>query len=97
MTLPHTDADLVRRAEAAGASDIHLQTAADRSAQVSFRLDGLLAPVETLPAGLAERVFGRIKYLPSCKLGKPCSRRTAASNAPSLAPKTKSASPPTRP
>ena len=68
MTPPPTDADaplavadLVRRAEAAGASDIHLQTAADHSAQVSFRLDGLLAPVETLPAGLAERVFGRIE------------------------------------
>ena len=70
MTVPSADADapavvaeLVRRAEAAGASDIHLQTAADRSAPVSFRLDGLLAPVFTLPAGLAERVFGRIKYL----------------------------------
>lgn len=60
---PSVVADLVRRAEAAGASDIHLQTAADRSALVSFRLDGLLAPVLTLPAGLAERVFGRIKYL----------------------------------
>ena len=60
---PPVVADLVRRAEAAGASDIHLQTAADRSALVSFRLDGLLAPVLTLPAGLAERVFGRIKYL----------------------------------
>lgn len=60
---PSVVADLVRRAEAAGASDIHLQTATDRSAQVSFRLDGLLAPVLTLPAGLAERVFGRIKYL----------------------------------
>lgn len=70
MTIPSSDADappvvadLVRRAEVAGASDIHLQTAADRSALVSFRLDGLLAPVLTLPAGLAERVFGRIKYL----------------------------------
>lgn len=60
---PPVVADLVRRAEAAGASDIHLQTAADHSAAVSFRLDGLLAPVQTLPAGLAERVFGRIKYL----------------------------------
>ena len=60
---PAVVAELVRRAEAAGASDIHLQTAADRSAQVSFRLDGLLAPIVTLPAGLAERVFGRIKYL----------------------------------
>lgn len=70
MTTPSPDtdapsvvADLVRRAEVAGASDIHLQTTADRSAQVSFRLDGLLAPVLTLPAVLAERVFGRIKYL----------------------------------
>ena len=60
---PAVVADLVRRAESAGASDLHLQTATDRSAQVSFRLDGLLAPVVTLPAGLAERVFGRLKYL----------------------------------
>lgn len=60
---PSVVSDLVRRAEAAGASDIHLQTATDRSAEVSFRLDGLLAPVLTLPAGIAERVFGRIKYL----------------------------------
>ena len=53
---------LVRRAEAAGASDIHLQRVGD-GAEVAFRLDGVLAPVSTLPPELTERVFGRIKYL----------------------------------
>lgn len=57
---------LIRRAEAAGASDIHLQMAG-RTAQVSFRLDGLMAPVCELKEELAERVFGRVKYLARLK------------------------------
>src|ERR1041384_1333770 len=51
--------ELVRQAERAGASDIHLQMSGD-TAQVSFRLDGVMTPVRTLPAGLAPLVFGRI-------------------------------------
>src|SRR5262249_40318482 len=48
------------------ASDIHLQMSGD-TAQVSLRLDGVMAPVRTLPAGLAPLVFGRIKYLARLK------------------------------
>jgi len=31
--------------------------------EISFRLDGIVTPVKTLPKEIAERVFGRIKYL----------------------------------
>jgi type II secretory ATPase GspE/PulE/Tfp pilus assembly ATPase PilB-like protein len=58
--------ELVRRAEAAAASDLHLQMGPE-SAQVSFRLDGVLTPVAELPLELAERVIGRIKYLARLK------------------------------
>lgn len=65
---PEVVADLIRRAEAAGASDVHLQmTGADAGAAVAFRLDGVLVPVRQLPAELAERVFGRIKFLARLK------------------------------
>ncbi len=57
---------LLRQAEAAGASDVHLQRTPD-GAQVSFRLDGVLTPVSSLPPGLADRLFGRIKYLARLK------------------------------
>ena len=57
---------LVQEAERAGASDIHLQML-DNHAQVSFRLDGLMSPPARLPAPMAERVFGRIKYLSQLK------------------------------
>jgi type II secretory ATPase GspE/PulE/Tfp pilus assembly ATPase PilB-like protein len=57
---------LVQQAEQAGASDVHLQMSAEGAA-VSFRLDGLLAPVSHLPTDLAERVFGRIKFLARLK------------------------------
>lgn len=68
---PNADApavveDLVRQAEAAGASDIHLQMRAGQ-AEVAFRLNGLLAPIKTLPADLAERVLGRFKFLARLK------------------------------
>jgi len=36
-------------------------------AEVAFRLDGVISPVSELPAGLAERVCGRIKYLAKLK------------------------------
>jgi len=57
---------LIAQAEQAGASDVHLQMSAGGAA-VAFRLDGLLAPVSHLPADLAERVFGRIKFLARLK------------------------------
>ena len=63
---PQVVEDLVRRAEAAGASDVHLQMNG-RVAQVSFRLDGLMTPASELAADIADRVFGRIKYLARLK------------------------------
>ena len=62
-------ADLVERAEVAGASDVHLQMcgAGEGSAQVAFRLDGLMKPVDELSAAVAGRMFGRIKYLARLK------------------------------
>jgi type II secretory ATPase GspE/PulE/Tfp pilus assembly ATPase PilB-like protein len=66
VSAPQVVEDLVARAERAGSSDIHLQMTG-RSAQVSFRLDGMMAPVEDLDEEVAERVFGRIKYLARLK------------------------------
>src|SRR2546421_3772131 len=57
---------LVQKAEQAGASDIHLQML-DSGAAISFRLDGVMVPIETFPRGLAERLFGRIKFLSRLK------------------------------
>ncbi len=57
---------LVHRAELAGASDVHLQMSG-KSASVAFRLDGVIAPVTELPESVADRVFGRIKFLARLK------------------------------
>ncbi len=57
---------LVAQAERAGASDIHLQMGA-AAAAVTFRLDGVMTPTAELPAAIAERVFGRIKFLARLK------------------------------
>lgn len=56
----------IRQAEAAGASDIHLQMRG-ATAEIAFRLDGVITPIATLPANTAERVFGRIKFLARLK------------------------------
>ena len=57
---------LVRQAERAGASDIHLQMRG-KTAEVGFRLDGIITPGRELPLEIAERVFGRIKFLARLK------------------------------
>src|SRR5687767_15893192 len=57
---------LVQRAEGCGASDIHLQMAGKR-AQVALRLDGVMVPASELDENIAERVFGRIKFLAKLK------------------------------
>ena len=57
---------LVQQAERAGASDIHLQMRG-KAAEVSFRLDGVITPGAELAADVAERVFGRIKFLARLK------------------------------
>jgi type II secretory ATPase GspE/PulE/Tfp pilus assembly ATPase PilB-like protein len=66
ISAPKILEDLVARAEAAGASDIHLQMR-DGAAQVSFRLDGVMTPTQDIGAEVAERVFGRIKFLARLK------------------------------
>lgn len=53
---------IVRRAEAIGASDVHLQTTVD-GLEISFRMDGLLTKVDERGADIGERILGRIKYL----------------------------------
>ena len=58
--------ELVRRAELASASDIHLQMQG-KTAQILFRLDGVINPALELPEETAERVFGRIKFLARLK------------------------------
>jgi general secretion pathway protein E len=57
---------LVHQAERAGASDIHLQMRG-KSAEVAFRLDGVITPATELPDEIAERVFGRVKFLARLK------------------------------
>jgi len=63
---PEVLEQLVQQAERAGASDIHVQMNGP-SAAVSFRVDGVLAPINELPAVLAERIMGRIKFLARLK------------------------------
>jgi type II secretory ATPase GspE/PulE/Tfp pilus assembly ATPase PilB-like protein len=58
--------NLVQLAERAGASDIHFQMRG-KTAEVGFRLDGLITPVRELPGEIAGRVFGRIKFLARLK------------------------------
>jgi len=57
---------LVHQAENAAASDIHLQML-EGAASVSFRLDGVMIATTELPADVADRVFGRIKFLAKLK------------------------------
>ena len=66
VSAPEVLENLVRLAERAGASDIHLQMRG-KSAEVGFRLDGIITPGRELPAEIAERVFGRIKFLARLK------------------------------
>jgi type II secretory ATPase GspE/PulE/Tfp pilus assembly ATPase PilB-like protein len=63
---PEVLEELVRLAERANASDIHFQMRG-KSAEVGFRLDGIITPVRELPGEIAERVFGRIKFLARLK------------------------------
>ena len=53
---------MVQAAESARASDIHLQMNRG-SADITFRLDGVITPWQMLALPLAECVFGRIKFL----------------------------------
>jgi len=54
--------ELLRKAAASGASDIHFEpTGSDL--KVKYRLDGVLTPVESLPAAVADNVVARLKVL----------------------------------
>ena len=64
--LPDILEKLIRRAEQAGASDIHVQMLGKR-AEIAFRLDGVMTPVSELSETIAERVAGRIKFLARLK------------------------------
>jgi general secretion pathway protein E len=66
VSAPKVLEELVHRAERAGASDIHLQMRG-KSAEVAFRLDGVITPGNELPVEIADRVFGRIKFLSRLK------------------------------
>jgi general secretion pathway protein E len=66
VSAPKLLEELVQRAERTGASDVHLQMRG-KSADVAFRLDGVMAPAEELPADIAGRMFGRIKFLARLK------------------------------
>lgn len=63
---PEVVESLIRQATNVGASDIHLQAHA-QGVTVSFRLDGVITPGPNLPAEIADRVFGRIKFLAQLK------------------------------
>jgi general secretion pathway protein E len=66
LSAPKALEQLVHQAERAGASDIHLQMRG-KAAEVAFRLDGVITPGNEFPAEIAERVFGRIKFLARLK------------------------------
>jgi type II secretory ATPase GspE/PulE/Tfp pilus assembly ATPase PilB-like protein len=59
-------AKLIQQAEQLRASDIHLQMLG-KTAQVSLRLDGMMSPPTEVPEPVAERLFGRIKFLSKLK------------------------------
>ena len=66
LSAPKILEQIVAQAERAGASDIHLQMRG-KSAEVAFRLDGVITAGRELPAEIAERVFGRVKFLARLK------------------------------
>jgi type II secretory ATPase GspE/PulE/Tfp pilus assembly ATPase PilB-like protein len=63
---PRVLEELVRQAQDAGASDIHLQMTG-AIARVAFRLDGVMTPTREIGTGVAERLLGRVKYLARLK------------------------------
>ena len=54
--------DLLAKAVAAGASDVHFEPTG-AGLKVKYRLDGVLSPVESLPAVVADNVVARLKVL----------------------------------
>jgi general secretion pathway protein E len=54
--------DLLKQAVEATASDVHFEPTSTDLA-IKFRLDGVLSPVESLPAAMADNVIARLKVL----------------------------------
>ena len=54
--------ELLQRAVASGASDVHFEPTA-ANLKVKYRLDGVLSPVESLPAAVADNIVARLKVL----------------------------------
>ncbi len=54
--------ELLQQAVASAASDVHFEPTGAHLA-VKFRLDGVLSPVENLPAAMADNVIARLKVL----------------------------------
>ena len=63
---PRVVDELLQHAARVGVSDVHLQMVG-REASVVFRLDGMMTPYETFGSSVADRVFGRIKFLAKLK------------------------------
>lgn len=54
--------DLLHQAVASGASDVHFEPTG-ANLKVKYRLDGVLNPIESLPAAVADNVIARLKVL----------------------------------
>jgi general secretion pathway protein E len=54
--------DLLKQAVESAASDVHFEPTSSNLA-IKFRLDGVLNPVENLPAAMADNVIARLKVL----------------------------------
>ena len=54
--------DLLKQAVEASASDVHFEPTSSNLA-IKFRLDGVLSPIENLPAAMADYVVARLKVL----------------------------------
>jgi len=55
--------DIMGRAIAAHATDVHFEPTDGRQVQLRFRIDGLMQPVETLSAGLGQAVVSVLKVV----------------------------------
>jgi general secretion pathway protein E len=55
--------DLLGQAITAGATDIHWEPKASREVHVRYRIDGMLQPINTLPAGLGQAAVSVLKVV----------------------------------
>lgn len=55
--------DILGRAVAANATDVHLEPTNGQQLQIRFRVDGMMQPVEAVPAGLGQAVVSILKVV----------------------------------